>query len=179
MVKNQDLRVNVKWTPVNTAFLCLVLDILCTAHVGISNHIVSYPITKGHTQRHLLTPGRKYSTATEEAEGQNTALFKVCLWEGEVHMSVHELLSLASRQEQSRAIKGGDLTCWSGNFVFLSESRVSSSGPTQPTQSKGSLEAQSCSVPSRIQNSHTVPPNTTVLVILELTSYLKNRTWHR
>lgn len=80
------------------------LSVSCFEHpvhcpCGISNHIVSYPITKGHTQRHLLTPGRKYSTATEEAEGQNTALFKVCLWEGEVHMSVHELLSLASRQE--------------------------------------------------------------------------------
>lgn len=164
MVKNQDLRVNVKSAPVNNAFLGLVLNILCTAHVEFQTTLWATQLPKA-THSHLLTPGRKYSTAAEDTERQNTAVFKV---------KVQALLSLGEKstclsmsyspwhpdRSWGKGSQGGDPTCWFGNLVFLWESRVSSSGPSQ-LRVRFPLEAQSCGIPSRIQNSHTVPPNTT------------------
>lgn len=179
MVKNQDLRVNVKWTPVNTAFLCLVLNILCTAHVGFQTTLWATQLPKATHSATCWLPEGSTAPPQRKQRGRTLRYLKsVCGREKSTCLSTSYSLWHLDRN-WGKSNQGWGPTCWFGNFVFLSESRVSSSGPTQPTQSKGSLEAQSCSVPPRIQNSHTVPPNTTVLVILELTSYLKNRTWHR
>jgi hypothetical protein len=153
MVKNQNLRANVKSAPVNMAIVS------CFGHpCGIqttpwASQLPSSPIpphsappprphtwTDTHTHTHTATwlgnPGRKQSTAAaEDSEGRILLYLKesfryLCLWEGEVHMSVHELLSSIWMGTGGKGdCKSRDLTCWFGSLVFQAESRVFSSGP--------------------------------------------------
>lgn len=164
MVKNQDLRVNVKSAPVNTAFLCLVLNILCTAHVEFQTTLWAPQLPKAtHTATCWLLEG---STARWQRTQRGRILRYLKLssryfypWERSPHVCPWGTLS-ACRQEQRKGQSrvGSDMLVWKPCVSM--ESRVSSSGPSQ-LRVRFPLEAQSCSIPSRIQNPHTVPPNTT------------------
>lgn len=74
---------------------------------GISNHIVSYPITNGHTHSNLLmNPGGKYGVPAEDLGEQNTVSGS-SVWGRSPPVCPQALLSGVKTVTKQRKIWGG------------------------------------------------------------------------
>lgn len=123
--------------------LCVLFGHPAHGSCGISNHIVSYPITNGHTHSNLLmNPGGKYGVPAEDLGEQNTVSGS-SVWGRSPPVCPQALLSGVKTGTKPRKIwgEGGHDTLHAGLEASCSKQKarkVSSSDTRQFPSSHGS-----------------------------------------
>lgn len=139
MVKNQNLSVvrTAKFSQLQwTLPFCVLFGHPAHCPCGNSSHIVSYPITKGHTHTATCSQILEHSTVCQHRAQRNrivsgTSLCVWWWWWGSPHVCPGANLSGVKKVSKGRSQGWRHTTCWFGSLIFQTESSVSSAGPGQ------------------------------------------------